>query len=251
MKNELVQGMFRVDEMQNLRFQSTVNLVLGLCATAFSAICLVLIILNRLVKECNEDEGCVKPTSELNFHLLEFWSYFLFNVTNVFVLAFSNRIGGPSKKHFPLVFKVMVFINISASLICATMISINLEVFEVAAHELDYANELTMAFIDSIFLLTFLRSQSSMLARSVAALAGAVGLSTAIIQLSIYNGLGWEDGSPNGEVAAHYFEFSLGMLVGLVTASFAFDNKFRCDSRLEELLALSGVDVEVVECASP
>ena len=161
----------------------------------------------------------------------------MFNIVSVFVLVYSPRDIGRQFSS-PTPFKIMVFLNISTSLISATLVSISLDVFEVSSHELEYANELTMAFIDAAMIMTMIRSRSQsrlQLAQWVGFAVAAVGICIAIVQLAIYNGMGWTDGRPNGETAAHYFEFSFGMMVGTVTASFAFDNKFRCDSRLEEL----------------
>lgn len=226
-------------EISYLRHRSFVNLLLGLGAVAFSAISVVLFILNTFDAVCRSGRSCVQPTDRRTFHLLEFWSAFLFNVLNVFVMVFSEK-DVSQQFRYPALFKIIVLLNVGASLICAVLVTLNTELFEFPAHQIEYTNELTMAGIDIALVLAVLRQremQDSFITRAGAVVCGVVGLGVAITQLALYNGMGFnEQGEPKGEIAAHYFEYTFDFIMGNLTAWFAFETKLTLDTKVKELL---------------
>jgi len=234
-------GALLLSEMAEHQRASTVNLILALVAVGFAGTSIVLIVLNSIVPPCEELPDCVPACSIRDFHLLEFWSSCLFNINNVFVIAYTPKGRGNVFRN-AIVFKVMVFLTVCVSFIGAVLITISIDKFEVASHELEYCNEVIMALIDSAMLASLLwvpvnTGLVQRPRRSLALTLGtiAVGLSIACMQLGIYNGLGWEDGTPHGEQVAHFIEFSFGLAVACVTFSFAMDNKLYADAALASL----------------
>merc|ERR1719217_1665452 len=68
-------------------------------------------------------------------------------------------------------------------------------------------------------------------------IAAFVGGLVSFVQLGIYNLSGWTPtGDSKGEQAAHYLEFSFGIISALITFWFAIDNKLLADGRLAELM---------------
>ena len=46
----------------------------------------------------------------------------------------------------PRLLKIILFANVVMTLVPAVMVSINLDEFEILAHELEYCSEITMSF---------------------------------------------------------------------------------------------------------
>lgn len=94
--------------------------------------------------------------------------------------------------------------------------------FEIISHEIEYLNELTMSFVDLVLLWSLCQFQGTSVV--MAGIASAV----ALIQLAVYNGMGrTDDGDMVGEVAAHYLEFTFGIISSLIAFWFCMDNKVR------------------------
>ena len=252
---------------------SFVNLVLSILTLAYIGINIVCIVLNGYDNdECpsvfNQEACPDAATSLLTFHLLEFWGTFGFAVVEVVSLIYSPRGAGNIFK-FPLLLKLVVFINVVVTLVCALLVTLNLERFEVISHELEYSNELTMAFFDMAILFTLLKSHGiwtkSDSTTQLVLVCVAAGI--AIAQLAVYNGMGetpdggrhtrytplhaityvthlthvtgeTPDGDKKGEVAAHYMEFAFEILSSLVTFWFCMDNKLLADTQTVQLLTL-------------
>merc|ERR1712054_550212 len=69
--------------------------------------------------------------------------------------------------------------------------------------------------------------------------AGMVAISAiiAIVQISIYNGMGeTEDGDKVGEKPAHYCEFSFEIISALITFWFCMDNKLVADEKIRQIV---------------
>merc|ERR1712113_332488 len=112
-------------------------MVLALCSVIYLSVNIVCIVLNGY----DEDAPATSPDT---FHRLEFWGTFLFNVVDVFALIYSpKRLSTISFS--PLLLKLVIFINVAGSFTSATLITLNREMFEVPAHELEYFNELTVS----------------------------------------------------------------------------------------------------------
>ena len=108
------------------------------------------------------------------------------------------------------------------------LVWLNLEAFELIAHEVEYSNEITMSFIDLVLFSSLVRAQKrsnesnneaeeegtrgaggadSQAATSLAMAALAAVI--ALVQLGVYNlGGVTSDGERLGEKNAHYCEFA-------------------------------------------
>ena len=91
--------------------------------------------------------------------------------------------------------------DIMSTFIAAVLVTFNLDVFEVPAHEIEFSNELTLALVSIIFLrsLTRGRDEKGVLVASMLAIGAP------LFQLAVYN-------SPlkYGEQYAHAVEFTFG-----------------------------------------
>jgi len=232
-------------QLTHFRTLSSVNLFLALGAVIYLAINIVCTVLNSYDNDCDlKDLSCHAATTPYVFHMLEFWATFFFNVLDVISLMYSPK---QLKVIFwsPLLLKAIVFVNVSGSFITALLVSINLHKFEIPSHELEYANELTVALCDLIILMSLLRGlgsgggvhvrrQKSTLVWTIMLICFAACV--AIAQLGIYNGMGWVGGESNGEVAAHYCEFAFGIMSAGITFWFTMDNKMIADTQIRSLL---------------
>jgi len=135
----------------------------------------------------------------------------------------------------------------------ASLVSINLEKFEIPSHELEYANEVTMAFIDIVLFMSLLRRAAGQEGAAGtkerrdalgACLPATLAMGVAMFQLAIYNCLGWTDGESHGEQLAHYCEFVFGILSAGITFSFTMDSKLVADARMKSILESIGEDAE-------
>jgi len=142
---------------------------------------------------------------------------------------------------------LVIFVNVAGSFTSASLISINLEKFEVASHELEYSNELTVSLFDLLLLGSLLRGMNGeRLQKQKASLLPSFGTVSAafliaVFQLWIYNGMGWtEDGDSKGEHIAHYFEFVFQIISGGITFWFTMDNKLVADAKIRQVFKAVG-----------
>jgi len=234
--------------LQMLRTMSGVNFAISVLTLIYLALNIVLIVCNAmLVGDCEEfqekldlvekshgrlsepsmhEPQCGSPISIYHFHMTEFTATFLFSILQAIALLFTpkssmNIYENPSILRLVLVFAIVV------SAIPTLMIWINIEVFEVASHEIEYSNEITMSFIDISLFTSVLRASqkakgdddSSPSAYGLTNLVIAViAFAIALIQLLIYNAMGVsDDGEHLGEKQAHYCEFAFEIISAFIT----------------------------------
>lgn len=240
-----VGGLLLLAQLEHLRSQSSVNMLLALGAVLYFGIQVVCLVLNSFDKSCDmEDPMCDAATTEEVFHALEFWGTFGFNVVAVLALLYS-----PKRLDMlfwsPVLLKVIVCVNISSSFVTALLVTINGEKFEMPAHELEYANELTMALVDMIILVPLLRDlrQASGDLRELrpasaigSVLTVSIAVCVAVVQLGLYNGLGWDGHTSRGEKVSHYCEFSFGIISSCITFWFTMDNKLMADAQIKSIM---------------
>jgi len=242
---EVLQSAVALATVHDLKVQSTVNMVLSLLAVAFVGVNVVCIVLNSYDNDDPELGACTPST----FHRLEFWATFCFNVVDIFALTYCpKRLS--SITYNPALFKMIIFVNICGSFISASLVTINLEKFEIPSHELEYTNEVTNAFIDISLFISLLRRMQESSGKEKAKAMGAslpamLALVVALVQLYIYNGLGWEGSESNGEQLAHYCEFVFGIISACITFWFTMDSKLVADAKMKSLLNCVGDDFAV------
>jgi len=215
---------------------SRVNSFLAITAVLYISVAVVCTILTSHKNDCATSQSdCSPVTTPEVFHCLEFWGAFVFNLVDVLALSYSQY-GNP------VLMKILVLINVAMSFTSSLLITINVEKFEVLAHELEYANEFTMAIFDIAILMKLARGRSHQAdSRNGLIILSAVGLlavvCVALVQICIYNLSGWtEDGESEGELTAHYVEFLFGMASAGITFWFTMDNKLSADRRLQRLM---------------
>jgi len=231
---------------------SRVNSILAITAVLYIAVNLVCTILNSYDNDCDRSlPDCSPATTPQLFHNLEFWATFVFNTVDVFALSYSpknlsNQYGNPT------LLKIVVLFNVGMSFLACMLVAINLEKFEVLAHELEYTNELTITIFDATILLNLVRGRSHKSSdKSKANFLSALGLAViamvGVAQIVIYNCSGWTaDGDSKGEQTAHYLEFAFGTASAGITFWFTMDNKMSADQRLRQIMYSTGSGIRDV-----
>jgi len=234
--------MVRANELIQM---SRVNSILAITAVLFIAVNLVCIILNSYDNDCDPDDPhCSPATTPQFFHNLEFWATFVFNTVDVFAISYSPK-NLSSQYGNPTLLKLVVLFNVGMSFVSCLLVVINLEKFEVLAHEMEYANELTITIFDATILFMLVHGRShepSNKSNTCLSMLGLLAISmVSIIQLVIYNCSGWTaDGDSKGEQTAHYFEFVFGIVSAGITFWFTMDNKMSADQRLRQIMYRPG-----------
>ena len=154
---------------------------------------------------CGDPEGikyarCGSPVSPLQFHIYEFWAGFLFACIEATSLIFTPRALATVSKRPGLLRTVLMF-DIMSTFIAAVLVTFNLDVFEVPAHEIEFSNELTLALVSIIFLRSLTRGRDE----KGVLVASMIAICAPLFQLAVYN-------SPlkYGEQYAHAVEFTFG-----------------------------------------
>uniref|UniRef100_A0A0G4FU46 Uncharacterized protein n=1 Tax=Chromera velia CCMP2878 TaxID=1169474 RepID=A0A0G4FU46_9ALVE len=207
----------------NLSRKSTANFVLA-------CFCIIYIGINVVCTIINSMSGAFREENAHTFHLLEFWGTFVFTLVDVLALVYSPKSLGKIYRN-PTALKLIVFFNVILAFIPAVLVSIDLETFELPSHEIEYTNEITMAFVDLIFLLSLLRRETVPDSKTSFFL-GVAALLVAVVQLSVYNFI---DG-PGGELGerwAHYCEFIFEIMSASIVFWFCMDNKILCDQHIK------------------
>ena len=217
---------YRVEALATM---SSSNFVLAIMCLVFCGLNVALIYFNyRLNRGDATDDD--PPITDLTFHLTEFWATFVFAMVEAFALVCTPK-SLVNIYENPLVLKLVLFFNIVATLVPALMVTINLGLYEIISHELEYVNEITMSFVDLVLLWSLCRrlgqSEGSVGiggttndARASLVMA-FVATCVAVLQLGVYNGLGrTADGDMVGEAAAHYLEFVFSIISSLITCEF-------------------------------
>ena len=239
--------------LNELTTQSCVNFTLAILSLVYigvNIVCIPLNALNNNDDDCGEEDSvfiarCGSPVSDYVFHNVEFWATFAFAVVEAVALVYSPK-SITNIYENPLVLKTVLFFDIAAAFVPAFLVALNLERFETVSHEMEYSNEITMTFVDMVLLTSLIRSAhargdlgADKLSGSILSTGGMVAVSAliAIVQMSIYNGMGeTEDGGKIGEKAAHYCEFSFEIISAVITFWFCMDNKLIADETIRTIV---------------
>jgi hypothetical protein len=226
---------YRLEEMKS---NSTLNFGLALLCLCYCAVNMVLMAVNYMnVQMANDDGINGEPVvSDLTYHLTEFWATFGFACVECISLVHTPKSFFKIYNH-PLLLKLILFFNIAATLVPAILVTLNLHVFEIASHEIEYVNEMTMAFVEIVMLKSLLRFETSAASLVGQWVVAGLALAVACLQLGVYNLLGRsDDGDMQGEVPAHYFEFAFEILSSLIAFWFCMDNKNVADEEIGSIL---------------
>lgn len=226
--------------LHNLQTMSNANFTLGVLALLYGACNVVMLVLNfgnHNDDPCGDPDGprrCGSVVSDPMFHRLEFWAAFCFSMVTAFSIMFTPKAVTHVYEN-PTVLKLVLMFEIVLSLIPAMLVTINIEVYERASHELEYINELTIGFVDVILLQSLINDGAS------CTVFPTIALCIAGLNLLIYN-------SPleNAEKVAHYCEFSFGIVSSFVTFWFCMDNRFEADIEIMDILY--GSHRDCVQC---
>lgn len=241
-----VVGMRRSDDVllayhiQNFTCISNINFVLALLSMFYVGVSVALLTLNSLSDE-------IRDSYEAPFHLLEFYSGFTFSVVEAFAIIFAPN---PfAVKHFPIVLRVFLMLSMTLTLSSAVLITYDLEVFEVPAHELEYANQFLQSVLNTVmvsFLIRRVRSTDSSSSKAVTIVAGLVQLlamAFVVAEIVTYNFYGCSFGvaclSEDGEQIAHWLEFTFGILSGSLSFLFCMHNKSVADEIVAKRMLIS------------
>ncbi|KAK7241912.1 ubiquitin conjugating enzyme [Aureococcus anophagefferens] len=110
-------------------------------------------------------------------------------MVEAFALVYTPR-ALSSISNRPNLLKLLLFFDVVATFVPALLVTLNLEAFEVASHEIEYCNELTMAFANLVLLASSSTTAACRTRR-----------------------------------VAHYFEFTFAVLSSFVTFWFCLDNR--------------------------
>ena len=254
-----------LSRLQKLQAMTDANFAIALLCLINCGINITMLYFNYCINEA-KISGTEQPISDNVFHGIEFWATFVFAVVEAFALMNSPKTLASIYEN-PLMLKLILFFNIVATFVPALLVTINLEEFEVLSHELEYANEITMSFVDFVFLYSLTRRQTislkdeqEILSSSGNSMSGQQDDNTtilislgacvvALVQLGLYNGFGrTADGDMKGETAAHYCEFVFEMVSSMITFWFTLDNKFMTEREIGRILYGNHDDCE--SCAN-
>ncbi|CAE7599057.1 unnamed protein product [Symbiodinium natans] len=182
-------GVVMTHRLERLHELSLKNFHLAICCLIYIAVNMACLVMNSM-----GEEWLGVGSRELTFHLVEFWATFVFSCVQVYSLVYSPRSVGAIYRN-PLVLKTVIFLNVASTFFSALLVSVSLESFEVLSHEIEYSNEITMAFVDVVLLGVVARQAGYNIDRAgFTLLTTLLTLVVAVAQLGIYNML---DG-PNG-----------------------------------------------------
>jgi len=190
--------------------------VLCLVYTGANVVCLVF---NSMDEEFREEH-------RMPFHMLEFWSTFIFAVLQIYIMAF---VASGSLCMNPMLLRVVMVFNIVFTFVPAALLAVSVEKFEVLAHEIEYSNEITMAAIDIVMVRGLMRNAGAKVL-AINFVTALFALAITVTQLGVYN---WAE---DGEHLAHYFEFCFEMLSGLISFSFCINGSLGCAKLLQQRL---------------
>jgi len=234
--------------LQILRTMAGVNFAISVLALIYLALNIVLIVCNAmLVGDCEEvqqqmtlvekshgrlhepsmhEPQCGSPISIYHFHITEFTATFLFSILQAIALLFTPK-SSMNIYENPSILRIVLIFAIVISAIPTLMIWINIEVFEVASHEIEYSNEITMSFVDISLFTSVLRASQKVKGEDGASspangltnlVIAIIAFTIALIQLLIYNAMGVsDDGEHLGEKQAHYCEFAFEIISAFIT----------------------------------
>jgi len=202
-------------ELQELKFLSNINLALCILSLFYVAI-------NIVGLDWNSKSGAYRDASEVPMHLLEFWSTLVFALVEVCSLVYSPKsLKTIARNQNTTVLKCVVFMNVATASTAALLYSMDPVNNEVPSHEIEYVNELCVAFVDFLFirgLMTNLKPKhtrndgdynydpmSDMMSQAFVTCA----FMFTIVQLFVYNLL------ENGEQDSHWMEVIRSLISNL------------------------------------
>mmetsp|Transcript_8035 Transcript_8035/g.11642 ORF Transcript_8035/g.11642 Transcript_8035/m.11642 type:complete len:336 (+) Transcript_8035:90-1097(+) len=233
--------LYRLNDFQK---RANINFWLALVSLICCGINIVLFVLNHLLNDHGGSSSKEVPAvSDETFHLVEFWTTFVYALVDACALITSPRSLLSIHKNI-WTLKILFFFNVVASLVPALLVSLDLEFFEHIAHELEYINEFSLSLV-SLILFTSLTNPKIIMADNnqqegeshnykknsiVVWPVLSVGLSIVIAAVTflVYNF--------GAEVYAHYFEFCFNTLSCLVTFWFCMDNRFVAEMEIAQIL---------------
>ena len=150
--------------LHNLQTMSNANFTFATLSLLYAAMNCVLLVLNyadRNDDDCGDPRDisiarCGSATSDLIFHRTEFWATFCFALVTAFSLMYTPKAASNIYDR-PLLLKLMLLVEICCAAIPAALVTVNLEIYEVWSHELEYLNEITLSFVDVVLLSSLLR----------------------------------------------------------------------------------------------
>ncbi len=159
-----VSAVFLADRLQRLNFLSRTNYILSLlCLLVIgnNVVTLVLNVLNVQRAPLGPDDPVPGPDEpppsvmdksglEKAFHCVEFWTAFSFSLIEVLVIVYSPRSVSDIYSKSPWMFKLIIVAQVVSTFVSAMLVTLDLEIFEVAAHEVEYANEILLSFLNVI-----------------------------------------------------------------------------------------------------
>ena len=143
--------------MDRLSLKSQVNYLLAICCVLYIGINLMCLLVNIQSPEYIHEH-------RLAFHLTEFWATFFFGVVDLLAFTYSPKPLSNVFKHV-LLAKVFIFCNVLFTFLPAVLVTFDLERFEILSHEIEYANELLLAFMD-LLILVFLSKRFDLIGMS-------------------------------------------------------------------------------------
>lgn len=191
-----------------LHLSSIANFGLATLSLIYGAHNVVMLFLNA--NDHNDDDcgdpddstipRCGSSVSDQGFHRLDLWPTFAFSLVTAFCFRTSpkSRIDGMSLTAV----RIILALEIGLAFVAAMLVTLDLNSFEVLAHEIEYVNEFIRTLIDVFFLSTLLKSMHP----KGLPQQRWMGPIVASAQLVSYNFLG-----KNGELISHYFEFVNGI----------------------------------------
>lgn len=239
-----------VYHLNDLRRVATLNLCLALLCLVYCGVNIGLILVNYCNSQA-EFRGEEEVVNENVYHRVEFWATFCFAVVECASLVVGGNRSGDiltqqqqqtqnhqstksllsTSRDDSWFLKVVLFLNIVATWVPAMLVTLNLEVFEIVSHEVEYLNELTMTVVDLVLLKRLLNWNTGRFV--LTCVAGMV----ACVQLGVYNLMGRrEDGDMVGEVPAHFLEFAFEIVSSMIAFWFCMDNKSVAEHAIHVLL---------------
>lgn len=229
--------LYRLHDFQR---RADVNFWLALISLICCGINIVLLILNFLLLLHHADKEGPRISEEI-FHLIEFWTTFIYALVDAYALITSPR-SLLSIHENTLILKVLFFFNVVASLVPALLISVDFTYFEHTAHELEYINEFSLSLV-SFILFTSLTNPKTVMSQQESTpptavnensnnfgpiLTVGISIIVAAITFLVYNF--------GAEVYAHFFEFTFNIISCLITFWFCIDNRFVAELEVAQIL---------------
>jgi hypothetical protein len=205
--------------------KSYVNFFLAILCLVYVGINFACLVINTKSEEYREAHMSL-------FHRMEFWGTFMFSLVDVFSIVYSPKPLGRICEN-PFALKLFIFLNVTASLIPAILITADMEEFEVVSHEIEYANELTMVLIDLVILISLVNESAHTSASTgISSWMVAVSGMVCVLQLGLYNLLP----PAAAEQIPHFLEFVFEIFSAGTLFWFCMDNKVLADMRISNIL---------------